>query len=244
MLTTKLVMALGTALALPPSLPASFPPSPAPHAAVVAQAWHVGPPAPRAWRGQPPPPAFEEVRPRRGYVWVEGGFEWRHGRYVRLPGHWERERMGRRWQPGRWEVAGDHYVWVRGAWIEVGPIGIEIGNPMRPPLPNQPLPPPPPPMPAQPMPPPPPPRSHGRISISGQILDQYRRPVPGVAVVLAGTAEGTAVTDGYGHYVFAGLVPGSYAVRPNDQRCGFGPDVMNLNNLYASAIQNFGANCR
>src|SRR3954465_12161920 len=131
MLTTKLVMALGTALALPPALP----PSRAPHAAVVAQAWHVGPPAPREWRGQPPPPAFEEVRPRRGYVWVEGGFEWRHGRYVRLPGHWERERMGRRWQPGRWEVAGDHYVWVRGAWIEVGPIGIEIGSPMRAPLP-------------------------------------------------------------------------------------------------------------
>lgn len=238
MLTTKLVMALGTALALPPAAPASHAPAPSPM--VVAQAWHVGPPAPREWRGQPPPPPYEEVRPRRGYVWVEGGFEWRRGRYMRLPGHWERERMGRRWQPGHWEVAGDHYVWVRGAWIEIGPIGIGIQVPA--PLPNQP---PPPPLPAQPPPPPPPPpRPYARITISGQIFDQYRRPVPGVTVVLAGTSEGRAVTDGYGRYVFGGLVPGSYAVRPSDPRCGFGPDVMNLNDLYASAIQNFSANCR
>src|SRR4051812_18920287 len=192
MLTTKLVMALGTALALPPTLPP--PPAPAPSPMVVAQAWPGGPPAPREGRGQPPPPAFEEVRPRRGYVWVEGGFEWRHGRYVRLPGHWERERMSRRWQPGHWEVAGDHYVWVRGAWIEIGPIGMGIQVPE--PLPNHP---PPPPLPAQPPPPPPPPpRPYARITISGQIFDQYRRPVPGVTVVLAGTSEGRAVTDGYG----------------------------------------------
>ena len=124
MLTTKLVMALGTALAMPPSLPPARH-APAAHATVVAQAWHVGPPAPHHWNSQPPPPpAFEEVRPRRGYVWVEGGFEWRHGRYVRMPGHWERERMGRRWQPGRGEPAGDHYVWVRGGWIEIGPVAI------------------------------------------------------------------------------------------------------------------------
>jgi len=65
-----------------------------------------------------------------------------------------------------------------------------------------------------------------------------------VMVVLAGTSEGRTVTDQYGHYVFAGLVPGSYAVRPTDPRCGFGPDVMNLNGLSASTVQNFNANCR
>jgi hypothetical protein len=70
------------------------------------------------------------------------------------------------------------------------------------------------------------------------------RPAAGIAVVLAGTSEGRAVTDDNGQYVFRGLAPGSYAVRPNDPRCGFGPDVANLNNLGSSAVQNFNANCR
>jgi len=110
-----------------------------------------------------------------------------------------------------------------------------------PPLPvvGQPAPPPYP----LPVPPPQAPR-YARVSISGQVFDQYGRPLPGVMVVLAGTSEGRAVTDQYGHYVFAGLVPGSYAVRPTDPRCGFGPDVMNLNGLSASTVQNFNANCR
>ena len=46
------------------------------------------------------------------------------------------------------------------------------------------------------------------------------------------------MTDGAGRYVFMGLAPGSYAVRPNDPRCGFRPNVMNLNNLGANAVQN------
>jgi len=52
------------------------------------------------------------------------------------------------------------------------------------------------------------------------------------------------VTNENGQYAFWGLAPGSYAVRPTDPRCAFGPDVMNLNNLGSNAIQNFSANCR
>jgi hypothetical protein len=69
-------------------------------------------------------------------------------------------------------------------------------------------------------------------------------PVPGVTVVLAGTSEGRAITDGSGHYSFMALAPGSYSVRPNDRRCNFGPDVANLNNLGGSVVQDFNANCR
>ena len=56
------------------------------------------------WRGNPPPPPpIERVRPRRGWVWVEGGYDWRRGRYVPRRGHWERERPGRQWHGGRWD---------------------------------------------------------------------------------------------------------------------------------------------
>ena len=222
MLTTKLVLLLQAALAVPPGAPARRAPAQDP----MTMAWHV--PAQRREHHEhlPPPPAIEVVAPRPGYVWVEGGFEWRYDRYVRVPGHWERERPGRRWQPGRWEPQGDHHVWVRGGWIAPPPI--VVGVPAPAPLPNQ---------------PPPPPR-YARISISGQIFDQYRRPLPGAVVVLAGTSEGRAVTDEYGHYVFAGLSPGAYAVRPDHPRCAFGPDVMNLNNLGESTVQNFNANCQ
>jgi len=298
------------------------------------------------WRGNPPPPpSVERVRPRRGFVWVEGGYDWRGRRYVRLRGHWERMRPGRQWHGGHWEWQGDHYAWVLGAWSEgpayVAPPAMIVENPAPPP--------PPPPQAA-----PPPPRrpgfvwiagtqewrdgryvwieghweqerpgdawrpghwdrdgdrqawhpggwehgdhdhdhhgdgdhdhhgdgdhdrdhhgddhhdngdrdhrgdgdhrdwrgqeqgygSRGGVSITGQIVDQSGRPAAGITVVLAGTSEGRVVTDGAGRYAFGGLAPGSYAVRPNDPRCGFRPDVMNLNNLGSNAVQNFSANCR
>ena len=288
----------------------------------------------QGWRGNPPPPPpLEEPvgRRRPGFVWVEGGFDWSRGRYIRHRGHWERVRQGRQWHGGHWEWQGDHYAWVRGMWIE-GPAYVPRPSMIV----ENPPPPPPPPAPA----PPPPPRpgfvwiagahewrdgryvwieghweqersndawraghwdrdgdrqawhpggwehgdhdhdhgdhdhgdhdhgDHGRdwhgqdqgqyqgqgqgqgygprggISISGQVIDQTGRPAAGITIVLAGTSEGRTVTDGAGRYVFMGLAPGSYAVRPNDPRCGFRPDVMNLNNLGSNAIQNFGANCR
>jgi hypothetical protein len=274
---------------------------------------------PLAWNDPPPPPPppMEHVRPRRGWVWIEGGVEWRHGRYHRLPGHWERQRPGRAWHSGRWDWRGDHYEWIPGAWIE-GPAYVAPPELVR----NDPPPPPPPPPRAAPPPPPPRPgfvwipgnqewrdnhyvwveghwererpgdtwnpghwdhdgarhawhpsgwehgwrdhdhdherdherdhdRDHDRdrafapgITISGRIADRVGRPIPGIQVVLAGSAEGQIATDGDGRYAFTGLAPGSYAVRPTEPRCGFGPDVVNLNNLGSSAVQNFTANCR
>jgi len=272
-----------------------------------------------AWNDAPggptPPPPMERVRARHGWVWVEGGFEWRHGRYRKLPGHWERERPDRHWHSGRWEWRGDHYEWIPGSWIE-GQAYVAPPEMMRQ---EPPPPPPPPPQAAQPpppqprpgfvwipgthewrdnqyvwvdghwererpgdtwnaghwdhdgdrhawhpggwqhgdrddhdrgehggrpfAPPPPPPPPPPPVSISGQIVDQQGRPLSGVMVVLAGSSEGRVATDGNGRYVFNGLRPGSYAVRPNDPHCAFGPDVMNLNNLGSSTVQNFSGNC-
>ncbi len=171
-----------------------------------------------AWNDPPPPPPIEQVQPRPGWVWVEGGYEWRRGRYRRIPGHWEPERAGRRWQNGRWLWRGDHYEWIPGFWVEAPAV--------------------------PPAPPPPVRRGFPGLAIMGRIVDRFGRPVPGITVVLAGTSESRVLTDGDGRYAFTGLRPGSYAVRPTEPRCGFGPDVMNLNNLGSDAVQNFVANCR
>ncbi len=255
-------------------------------------AWNDGPPP-------PPPPPMERVRARHGWVWVEGGFEWRNGRYRKLPGHWERERPDRHWHGGRWDWRGDHYEWIAGSWVD-GQAYVPPPEMVR----QEPPPPPPPPPQAAP-PPPPPPRpgfvwiqgthewrdnqyvwieghwererpgdtwnpghwdhdgdrhawhaggwQHGdrpgpgpgpALSITGRVADRMGRPIPGITMVLAGTSEARVATDGDGRYLFTGLFPGSYAVRPTEPRCAFGPDVINLNNLGSNAIQNFTASCR
>ncbi len=83
-----------------------------------------------------------------------------------------------------------------------------------------------------------------RSASRDEFTDPMGRPLAGITIVLAGSSEGRVQTDGDGRYMFSGLAPGSYAVRPTEPRCGFGPDVMNLNNLGASTVQNFTANCR
>jgi hypothetical protein len=46
----------------------------------------------RDGRPTQPPPRFERVRPRRGFMWVRGDWTYRHGRYVWVAGHWQRQR--------------------------------------------------------------------------------------------------------------------------------------------------------
>lgn len=76
---------------------------------------HRPPPSDHAYPAQPPL-GVENVRPRRGHVWVPGHYEWRNGGYVWVAGRWEREQKGRRWSSGRWEMQGDRYVWIAAVW--------------------------------------------------------------------------------------------------------------------------------
>jgi hypothetical protein len=106
------------------------PARPAPVAAArlqLAQGFRAEPVAP------PPPPREERVEPRRGWVWVQGNYEMRDGRYFWVGGHWERERPGWRWQPGRWEMRGRRYFWVPGAWVAAAPPPVQAAPPPPPP---------------------------------------------------------------------------------------------------------------
>jgi hypothetical protein len=162
---------------------------------------------------------------------VPGAQEWRDGHYVWVEGRWERERSGDAWRAGHWDRDGerggerdgddehrrDRHVWHPGGWEHSGPEPHSDG-----------------------------PRGNAAVVISGRVAAPDGRPLPGITVVLAGTSEGRAVTDGNGAYAFAGLSPGSYAVRPSPdgrRRCSFGPDVVNLGNLRGSVMQNFTASC-
>ena len=69
----------------------------------------------------PPPPRYVEVAPRPGFVWIQGRWDYRGGRYVWMNGRWERERAGYVYAPGRWDHRGNGYVWVNGGWNHGGP---------------------------------------------------------------------------------------------------------------------------
>src|ERR1044071_639045 len=78
------------------------------------------------------------------------------------------------------------------------------------------------------------------ISISGRVTDANGLGLAHVTVTLSGNVQTTKQTDGQGSYAFTGLNPGSYSVRPTLNGCSFQPDVVNLNNLATSSVQDFG----
>jgi hypothetical protein len=66
---------------------------------------------------EPPPPRVVVMPAARpGFIWIEGRWDWRGGRWMWMDGRWERERVGYVWAPGRWERRGRGHVWVEGRW--------------------------------------------------------------------------------------------------------------------------------
>jgi hypothetical protein len=65
---------------------------------------------------EPPPPRYEEVVVRPGFVFIQGRWNWNGGQWVWMNGRYERERVGYMWAPGRWEARGGRHVWVEGEW--------------------------------------------------------------------------------------------------------------------------------
>jgi hypothetical protein len=65
---------------------------------------------------EPPPPRTVVVETRPGFVFIEGHWVRRDGRWDWQDGHWERERAGQVWVAGRWDTRGTKHVWVEGSW--------------------------------------------------------------------------------------------------------------------------------
>jgi hypothetical protein len=83
----------------------------------------------------------------------------------------------------------------------------------------------------------------GSLTLSGRVTSGGS-PVSGVKVTLAGGTTGFRITDETGSYSFS-VNPGSYSLKPSGACASFTPDVVNLNGLTASRVQNFtGTNCR
>lgn len=70
-------------------------------------------------RGPPPPNTEPETKPRKGYVWVKGSWEYKDGDYEWVAGRWEREKAGNRWEEPRWEQQGGKWVFKAGAWVKI-----------------------------------------------------------------------------------------------------------------------------
>jgi hypothetical protein len=64
----------------------------------------------------PPPPRAEKPAAKAGFVWIDGSWDWRDSKWTWIPGHWEREKKGKRWRADRWEQRGGHWQHVAGAW--------------------------------------------------------------------------------------------------------------------------------
>ena len=65
----------------------------------------------------PPAPRHEVIpHARHGYVWAPGYWDRRHGEWMWVRGHWERERHGMYWHPNRWEQRDGRWEFHRGEW--------------------------------------------------------------------------------------------------------------------------------
>jgi hypothetical protein len=64
-------------------------------------------------REPPPRRAERDARPRKGYIWVAGDWDWKFGKWTWVAGHYERDRPGKQYTPPRWEQRDGR--WQRGA---------------------------------------------------------------------------------------------------------------------------------
>ena len=62
-------------------------------------------------------PYYERpVRPGPNYVWVDGDWYYRNGRYEYHHGYWVRARNSRQWAPGIWIQSNNGWYWRKGKW--------------------------------------------------------------------------------------------------------------------------------
>jgi hypothetical protein len=89
-------------------------------AAATASIVAIAPPAQAAdvfIRVAPPPLRTELIpRPRAGYLWTPGYWNWNGRRHVWVNGAWVRERRGHAYNAPVWVQEGDRWRFRRGGW--------------------------------------------------------------------------------------------------------------------------------
>ncbi len=75
--------------------------------------WDTAPEYPDA---PPPEPRAERSRNRRGYVYVAGYWDWQNGSWDWIPGKYERQRKGSRWESTRWDQRDGRWQRQDGGW--------------------------------------------------------------------------------------------------------------------------------
>lgn len=92
---------------------------------------------------EPPPPQYEQVAERPGYVWVEGYWGRVNNDWRWQPGHYEVVRQGYAWRAGGWQRQGNRWHYNEGRWEQSsGPSNVIIRDHRRdaqPPVQTQPL---------------------------------------------------------------------------------------------------------
>ena len=68
--------------------------------------------------GTAPPPARHEVvpKPKDGYAWAPGHWEWTGRFYNWVAGTWLTARPGYHWIEDQWQQEGDQWRYLRGHW--------------------------------------------------------------------------------------------------------------------------------
>ena len=86
----------------------------------------------------------------------------------------------------------------------------------------------------------------GTLMLSGTVTDAVSHPIAGAKVQVTGAASLSTFTDSSGHYAFSGMSAGSYSLSAILANCSFTPNIVNINNMTASQVQNFagaGSGC-
>ena len=67
----------------------------------------------------PPPPRIEKIKPREGFVWAPGYWEWSHRSYHWVTGSYIFERRRHLWVADQWKQDGEHWHYLRGRWERI-----------------------------------------------------------------------------------------------------------------------------
>lgn len=54
--------------------------------------------------------------PHAGWMWIDGDYYYRGGRYQYRPGYWHAPRPNYRYAPGQWHQRGNGWYWRKGRW--------------------------------------------------------------------------------------------------------------------------------